>query len=125
MPAALIASAFLLDAFGVMMPLTWVVDIRAFKIGVFLAWVALIAVSVLMGSLYPGQLEAANPLLTVGLESICLVCAIYPAHGFLLSLLSNGAGKDNMVALLAFADFAVTVVGYFSLLMGSVWLIFF
>lgn len=125
MPAGLIVSAFLLDAFGVMMPLTWVADIRAFKIGVFLAWVALIAVFVLMGSLYPGQLVGANPLLKVGLESICLVCAIYPAHGFLSSLLSNGAGKDNMVALLAFADFAVTVVGYFSLLMGTVWLIFF
>lgn len=125
MPATLIAAAFLLDAFGVMMPLTWVEDMRAFKIGVFLAWVALIAVSVLMGSLYPGQLVGANPLLKVGLESICLVCAIYPAHGFLSSLLSNGAKKDDMVALLAFADFAVTVVGYFCLLFGTVWLIFF
>lgn len=30
-----------------------------------------------------------------------------------------------MVALLAFADYAVTVVGYFCLLFGTVWLIFF
>lgn len=125
MPAALIASAILLSGFGCIMPIAWVADIRALKLGVFVAWVLLIAVAVLMGSLYPGQLVGANPLLKVGLESICLVCTIYPAHGFLSSFLSNGAGKDNMVALLAFADFAVTVVGYFSLLMGTVWLIFF
>lgn len=125
MPAALIASAILLSGFGCIMPIAWVADIRALKLGVFVAWVVLIAVAVLMGSLYPGQLVGANPLLKVGLDSICLVCAIYPAHGFLSSLLSNGAGKDNMVALLAFVDLAVTAVGYFSLLMGTVWLIFF
>lgn len=125
MPAALIASAFLLDAFGVMMPLTWVEDMRAFKVGVFLAWVALIAVSVLMGSLYPRQLVGVNPLLKVGLVSICLVCAIYPAHGFVSSLPFKGAGRDDMVALLAFVDLVVTAVGYFCLLFGTVWLIFF
>ena len=107
------------------MPIAWVTVIRALKVGVFLAWVALIAVSVLMGSLYQRQLVGVNPLLKVGLESICLVCAIYPAHGFLSSLLSNGAGKDNMVALLAFADYAVTVVGYFCLLFGTIWIVFF
>lgn len=125
MVVQLIASALLLDFFGCMMPLAWVEDTKAFKVGVFLIWAALVADSVLMGLFYPGQLVGANPLLKVGLESICLVCAIYPAHGFLSSLLSNGAGKDNMVALLAFADFAVTVVGYFCLLFGTVWLIFF
>lgn len=87
------------------------------KLVVFLAWVALIAVSVLMGSLYPSQLMGANPLLKVGFESICLVCAMYPVYGFLSSLPSDGAKKDGMVALLAFADYAVTVVGYFCLLL--------
>lgn len=125
MPAALIASAFLLSGFGCIMPIAWVVDIRALKLGVFVAWLVLIAVAVVMGSLYPGQLAGANPLLKVGLESICLVCAIYPAHGFLSSLLSDGVLKDDIVALLAFADFAVTVAGYFCLLFGTVWLIFF
>lgn len=125
MPAALIASAFLLSGFGCIMPIDWVTEIRALKLGVFVAWVVLIAVAVLMGSLYPGQLVGANPLLKVGLESICLVCAIYPAHGFLSSLLSNGAKKDGMVALLAFADYAVTVLGYFCLLFGTIWLVFF
>lgn len=125
MVVPLIASALLLDFLGCMMPLAWVEDTKAFKVGVFLIWAALVADSVLMGLFYPRELAGANPLLKVGLESICLVCAIYPAHGFLSSLLSNGAGKDNMVALLAFADFAVTVVGYFCLLFGTVWLIFF
>ena len=92
MPAVLTASAFLLDAFGVMMPLTLVEDMRAFKVGVFVAWVALIAVAVLMGSLYPGQLVGVKPLLKVGLVSICLVCAIYPAHGFVSSLPFKGPG---------------------------------
>lgn len=125
MPAALIASAFLLSGFGCIMPIAWVADIRALRLGVFVAWVVLIAVVSLMGSLYSGQLSAANPLLKVGLESICLVCTIYPVHGFLSNLLSNGAKKDDMVVLLAFADFAVTVVGYFCLLFGTVWLVFF
>ena len=125
MPAALIASAFLLSGFGCIMPIAWVADIRALRLGVFVAWVVLIAVAVLMGSLYPSQLMGANLLLKVGFESICLVCAIYPAHGLLSSLLSNGARKDDMVALLAFADYAVTVVGYFCLLFGTVWLVFF
>ena len=116
MPAWLIVSAFLLDAFGVLL--------GGIQLGIG-GVLALIAVFVLMGSLYSGQLVGANPLLKVGPESICLVCAIYPAHGLLSSLLSNGAGKDNMVALLAFVDFAVTVVGYFCLLFGTVWLIFF
>lgn len=30
-----------------------------------------------------------------------------------------------MVALLAFADCALTVVGYFCLLFGTIWLVFF
>ena len=125
MPAALIASAFLLSGFGCIMPIAWVADIRALRLGVFVAWVALIAVSVLIGSLYSKQLVGANPLLKAGLESICLVCAIYPAHGFISSLLSEGTGRDNTVALLAFADYAVTVVGYICLLFGTIWLVFF
>lgn len=125
MAILLVVSALLLDFLGCAMPLSWIVDTRGIKAGVFLIWLALAIVAVLMGSLYPGQLVGANPLLKVGLESICLVCAIYPAHGFLSSLLSNGAKKDGMVALLAFADYAVTVLGYFCLLFGTIWLVFF
>lgn len=127
MPAALIASAILLSGFGCIMPIAWVAEIRALKVGVFVAWVVLIAVAVLMGSLFPSRLMGANPLLKVGLESICLVCAMYPVHGFLSSLPSDGVWRDrrdDAVALLAFADFAVTAVGYFCLLFGTVWLIF-
>ena len=93
----------------------------------FLAWAALIAVSVLMGSLFTSQLMGANPLLKVGLESICLVCALYPLHGFVSSLPSDGAWRDrrdDAVVLLAFAVYVVTAVGYFCLLLGTVWLIF-
>lgn len=125
MPAVLIVSAFLLSGFGCIMPIAWVAEVRVLRRGVFVVWVLLIAVSVLMGSLYPTQLMGANPLLKVGLESICLVCAIYPAHGFISSLLSDGAGRDGTVALLAFADYAVTAVGYICLLFGTIWLIFF
>ena len=125
MIAVLVVSASLLSGFGCLMPMAWVADVRALKLVVFLAWVALIAVSVLMGSLYPSQLMGANPLLKVRFESICLVCAMYPVYGFLSSLPSDGAKKDGMVALLAFADYAVTVVGYFCLLFGTIWLVFF
>ena len=125
MVVQLIASALLLDFFGCMMPLALVEETKAFKVGVFLIWAALVADSVLMGLFYPRELAGVNPLLAAGLESICLVCTIYPVHGFLSNLLSNGAKKDDMVVLLAFADFAVTVVGYFCLLFGTVWLVFF
>ena len=127
MIAVLVVSATLLSGFGCIMPFAWVVDIRALRRGVFLAWAALIAVSVLMGSLFPSQLMGANPLLKVGLESICLVCALYPLHGFVSSLPSDGAWRDrrdDAVVLLAFAVYVVTAVGYFCLLLGTVWLIF-
>lgn len=127
MIAVLVVSASLLSGFGCIMPFAWVVDNRALRRGVFLAWAALIAVSVLMGSLFPSQLVGANPLLKVGLESICLVCALYPLHGFVSSLPSNGAWRDrrdDAVVLLAFAVYVVTAVGYFCLLLGTVWLIF-
>ncbi len=53
MVVQLIASALLLDFFGCMMPLAWVEDTKAFKVGVFLIWAALVADSVLMGLFYP------------------------------------------------------------------------
>ena len=127
MIAVLVVSAALLSCFGCLMPMAWVADVRALKLVVFLEWAALIAVSVLMGSLFPSRLMGANPLLKVGFESICLVCAMYPVHGFLSSLPSDGVWRDRgdgTVALLAFAVFAVTAVGYFCLLFGTVWLIF-
>ena len=68
----LIASALLLDILGCMMPLALVEDTKAFKVGVFLIWAALVADSVL-----------------------------------------------------AFLDLLVTTAGYISLLLGTVWLIFF
>ena len=81
MVVPLIASALLLDFFGCMMPLALVEDTKAFKVGVFLIWAALVADSVLMGLFYPRELAGVNPLLAVGLESICLICAMYPCMG--------------------------------------------
>lgn len=127
MIAVLVVSAALLSGFGCLMPMAWMADVRSLKLVEFLAWAALIAVSVLMGSLFPSQLMGANPLLKVGLESICLVCALYPLHGFVSSLPSDGVwrdGGDDAVVLLAFAVYVVTAVGYFCLLLGTVWLIF-
>ena len=49
MVVQLIAAALLLDFFGCMMPLALVEDTKAFKVGVFLIWAALVADSVLMG----------------------------------------------------------------------------
>lgn len=113
MVVPLIASALLLDFLGCMMPLALVEDTKAFKVGVFLIWAALVADSVLMGLFYPRELAVVNPLLAAGLESICLICAMYPLHGFASNL------------ALAFIDFLVTAVGFISLLLGTIWLIFF
>ena len=76
MVVPLIASALLLDFLGCMMPLALVEDTKAFKVGVFLIWAALVADSVLMGLFYPRELAGVNPLLAAGLESICLICAM-------------------------------------------------
>ena len=127
MVVQLIASALLLDFFGCMMPLTLVEDTKAFsiyKVGVFLIWAALVADSVLMGLFYPRELAGVNPLLAAGLESICLICAMYPLHGFASNLAPCGIRVD-IAAALAFIDFLVTAVGYVSLLLGTIWLIFF
>lgn len=125
MVVPLIASALLLDFFGCMMPLALVEDTRAFKVGVFLIWAALVADSVLMGLFYPRELAGVNPLLTAGLESICLVSAIYPLFGFATSLAPCGTAQINTVTVLAILDLLVSTAGYVSLLLGTVWLIFF
>lgn len=125
MVVPLIASALLLDFLGCMMPLALVEDTKAFKVGVFLIWAALVADSVLMGLFYPRELAGVNPLLTVGLESVCLVCAIYPLFGFATSLAPRGTAQINAVTVLAFLDLLVATAGYVSLLLGTVWLIFF
>lgn len=125
MVVPLIASALLLDFFGCMMPLAWVEDNKAFKVGVFLIWAALVADSVLMGLFYPRELAGVNPLLTAGLESICLVSAIYPLFGFATSLAPCGTAQINTVTVLAILDLLVSTAGYVSLLLGTVWLIFF
>lgn len=125
MVVPLIASALLLDFFGCMMPLALVEDTKAFKVGVFLIWAALVADSVLMGLFYPRELAGVNPLLAAGLESICLVCAIYPLFGFATSLALCGTAQINTLTVLAFLDLLVTTAGYISLLLGTVWLIFF
>lgn len=124
MAVSLIASALLLDIFGCMVPLAWIEDTRVFKFGVFLLWMALVAISVLMGSLYPRELVGVNPLLTMGLESVCLSCAIYPVHGFASNMTPYSNAQANTVAILALIDLLVTAVGYISLLLGTVWLIF-
>lgn len=125
MAVPLIASALLLDFFGCMVPLTWIEDARVFKVGAFLLWTALVAVSILMGSLYPKELAGVNPLLTVGLESICLACAIYPVHGFASNMTPYSNAQAKTVACLALLDLFVTAVGYISLLLGTIWFIFF
>lgn len=106
MVVLLIASALLLDFFGCMMPLALVEDTKALKVGVFLIWAALVADSVLMGLFYPRELAGVNPLLAAGLESICLICAMYPLHGFASNLAPCGIRVDT-VAALAFIDFLV------------------
>ena len=118
MVVQLIVAALLLDFFGCMMPLALVEDTKAFKVGVFLIWAALVADSVLMGLFYPRELAGVNPLLAAGLESM------YPLHGFASNLAPCGIRVDTAAAL-AFIDFLVTAVGYVSLLLGTIWLIFF
>lgn len=81
MAVLLIASALLLDIFGCAVPLTWMEDTRAFKAGVFLLWMALMAISILMGSLYPRELVGVNPLLTVGRESSAFPARFIPCMG--------------------------------------------
>ena len=93
MVVPLIASALLLDFLGCMMPLALVEDTKAFKVGVFLIWAALVADSVLMGLFYPRELAGVNPLLAAGLESICLICAMYPLHGFASNLAPVASGS--------------------------------
>ena len=75
--------------------------------------------------LHRDELTGVNPLLTAGLESICLVCAIYPLFGFATSLALCGTAQINTLTVLAFLDLLVTTAGYISLLLGTVWLIFF
>lgn len=125
MAVLLVVSALLLDFLGCMMPLAWVEDTKAFKVGVFLIWAALVADSVLMGLLHRDELAVVNPLLTAGLESICLVSAIYPLFGFATSLAPCGTAQINTVTVLAILDLLVSTAGYVSLLLGTVWLIFF
>lgn len=125
MVVPLIASALLLDFFGCMMPLALVEDTKAFKVGVFLIWAALVADSVLMGLFYPRELAGVNPLLTVGLESICLVCAIYPLFGIAMTLVPRSVAQINTLTVLTLLDLLVATVGYGSLLFGTFWLIFF
>lgn len=125
MVVPLIASALLLDFLGCMMPLAWVEDTKAFKVGVFLIWVALVIVSILMGLLYRSELAAVNPLLTLGLESICLVCAIYLLFGIAMTLVPRSVAQINTLTVLTLLDLLVATVGYGSLLFGTFWLIFF
>lgn len=125
MAILLVVSALLLDFLGCTIPLSWIKDARSIKAGVFLIWLALVIVSVLMGMLYQKRLAAVNLLLKAGLESICLVCSIYPLFGFATSLAPCSTAQINTVTVLAFLDLLVATAGYISLLLGTVWLIFF
>lgn len=125
MVAHLIVSALLLGFLGCTMPLSWIKDTRGIKVGVFLIWVALVIVSVLMGLLYRSELAAVNPLLTVGLESICLVCAIYPLFGIAMTLVPRSVAQINTLTVLTLLNLLVATFGYGSLLFGTFWLIFF
>ena len=64
MVVQLIVAALLLDFFGCMMPLALVEDTKAFKVGVFLIWAALVADSVLMGLFYPRELAGVRGFAT-------------------------------------------------------------
>lgn len=124
MAVLLVVSALLLDFLGCTMPLSWIADTKGIKVGVFLIWLTLAIVAVLMGLLHRDELVGVNPLLTAGLESICLVCAIYPLFGFAMSLTTRSTAQINAMTVLAFLDLLVMTVGYVSLLLGTVWLIF-
>lgn len=121
----LIVSALLLDFLGCTMPLAWIEGTRTFKAGVILIWFALIAIFITMGLQYSEKLMGLNPLLTLGLESICLICAACPLYGLTTHLAPCGTAQVNTVAVLSLMDLLVTAVGYISLLLGTVWLIFF
>lgn len=125
MVITLLTAALLLSVFGCMLPLSWLGDTRSLKVGAFLLWSALIVVSVLMRTLYPQELTGLNPLLTVGLEAVCIVCAVYPAHGFTSYLADGTVLREGLELVLVFTDLLVTVVGYICLLLGIIWLIFF
>lgn len=125
MAILLVILALLLDLLGCTMPLAWIEGSRAFKAGVIMIWFAIVATSITMGLLYSEKLMGLNPLLTVGLESICLICALCPLYGFTSNLAPCGAAQANTVAILALMDLLVTAIGYISLLLGTVWLIFF
>lgn len=125
MAVLLVVSALLLDFLGCTMPLSWIADTKGIKAGVFLIWLTLVVVAVLMGLLHRDELAGVNPLLTAGLESICLVSAIYPLFGFATSLAPCGTAQINTVTVLAILDLLVSTAGYVSLLLGTVWLIFF
>lgn len=124
MAILLVVSALLLDLLGCTMPLAWIEGSRAFKAGVILIWFAMVAISVTMGLLYSEKLMGLNPLLKVGLESICLIGAVCPLYGFAANLAPCGTAQVNTVAVLTLMDFLVTAIGYISLLLGMVWLIF-
>lgn len=124
MAILLVVSALLLDLLGCTMPLAWIEGSRAFKAGVILIWFAMVATSITMGLLYLEKLMGLNPLLKVGLESICLIGAVCPLYGFAANLAPRGAAQVNTVAVITLMDLLVTAIGYISLLLGMVWLIF-
>lgn len=124
MAILLVVSALLLDLLGCTMPLAWIEGSRVFKAGVILIWFAMIATSITMGLLYSEKLMGLNPLLMVGLESICLIGAVCPLYGFAANLAPCGAAQVNTVAVITLIDLLVTAIGYISLLLGMVWLIF-
>ncbi len=99
MAVLLIASALLLDIFGCAVPLTWMEDTRAFKGRRISALDGAHGHSILMGSFIRGELVGVSPLLTVGLESICLSCAIYPVHGFASNMTPYSNAQANTVAI--------------------------
>lgn len=125
MAILLVVSALLLDLLGCTMPLAWIEGSRAFKAGVILIWFAMVATSITMGLLYSEKLMGLNPLLMVGLESICLIGAVCPLYGLAANLAPCGAAQVITVAVITLMDLLVTAIGYISLLLGMVWLIFF
>ena len=123
MVVQLIASALLLDFFGCMMPLAWVEDTKAFKVGVFLIWAALVGGFRLMGCLSEGAGGGESPVGGRSRIDMPHLCHVSPA--WVRIELGPMWHPVDTAAALAFIDFLVTAVGYVSLLLGTIWLIFF
>lgn len=121
----LIVMALLLDYLGVTMPLAWKEQAKPFTSIAVSIWLALLSVSVLSGITFQDKLTGANPLLSVGSVSICLVCMMLPIYGIIDNLRISDNSRVLAVGALVMTDVFITAIGFLSLIIGTVWLVFF